>query len=81
VNLLAPCCGEGLALSQLAEGAKATTYGVELDEHRAELARANLDHVLKCGYEDTRISNNAFSCLFLNPPSHYRTRAKRRDKP
>lgn len=74
VNLLDPCCGEGLALSTLADGAHATTYGIELDGHRAELAKQNLDHVLKCSYEDTRISNNAFSCLFLNPPYDWEKR-------
>lgn len=68
VNLLDPCCGEGLALSKLADGANTTTYGIELDAHRAEHAREKLDHVLKCGYEDARISHNSFSCLFLNPP-------------
>jgi len=73
VNLLDPCCGEGLALNRLADGANATTYGIEPDEYRAAEAKANLDHVLKCGYEDVRISNNAFSCLFLNPPYDWET--------
>ena len=68
VNLLDPCCGEGLALRGLASGTDAVAYGIELDAHRAEQARTHLDHVLKCGYEDARISNNAFSCLLLNPP-------------
>jgi hypothetical protein len=68
VSMLDPCCGEGAALGSLAEGARATTYGIELDGHRATQARGVLDHVLHCGYEDARISNSAFSCLFLNPP-------------
>jgi len=68
VNLFDPCCGEGLALKNLKGDAKSTTYGIELDEYRAEQAKRNLDHVLKGSYEDARISNNAFSCLFLNPP-------------
>lgn len=68
VNFLDPCCGEGLALKNLAYGVNAKTYGIELDEYRAEQAKENLDHVLKCGYEDARINNNAFSCLLLNPP-------------
>jgi hypothetical protein len=68
VNLFDPCCGEGLALKKLKGDAKATTYGIELDEYRAEKAKSNLDHVIKGSYEDARISNNAFSCLFLNPP-------------
>lgn len=67
-NLFDPCCGEGLALKKLKGDAKATTYGIELDERRAEKAKKNLDHVLKGSYEDARISHNAFSCLYLNPP-------------
>lgn len=68
VNLLDPCCGEGLALKRLKGDAKAATYGIELDERRAEKAKKNLDHVLRGSYEDARISHNAFSCLYLNPP-------------
>lgn len=68
VNLLDSCCGEGQALKTLAEGTNAETYGIGLHEYRAEQAKSLLDHVLKCSYEDTRISNNAFSCRFLNPP-------------
>lgn len=68
VNLLDPCCGEGTALRKIVDGASATTYGIELDEYRAKRAKDALDHVLHCGYEDVRISNNAYSCLFLNPP-------------
>jgi hypothetical protein len=68
VNLFDPCCGEGLALKNLKGDAKAITYGIELDEYRAEQAKSNLDHVIKGSYEDARVSNNAFSCLFLNPP-------------
>ena len=68
VNILDPCCGEGLALKTLAYSSNATTYGIELDAHRADQAKENLDHVLKGSYEDARISNSAFSCLFLNPP-------------
>jgi type I restriction-modification system DNA methylase subunit len=38
-NLFDPCCGEGLALKKLKRDAKATTYGIELDEYRAEQAK------------------------------------------
>ncbi len=68
VNVLDPCCGEGTALKDLVEGAKAATYGIELDEYRAKQAKDVLDYLLRCSYEDVRISNNSFSCLFLNPP-------------
>ncbi len=68
VNLLDPCCAEGLALKKLKGDAKATTYGIEVDQYRAERARKNLDHVIRGSYEDARISNVAFACLYLNPP-------------
>ncbi|MGB6063166.1 MAG: DUF6094 domain-containing protein, partial [Desulfomonilaceae bacterium] len=35
---LDPCCGEGLALAQLVSGTQAFTYGVELDQYRADEA-------------------------------------------
>ena len=68
-----PCCGDGSALAVLAEGTGAKTYGIEIDHRRAEEAKTKLDCVLKCGYEQTRISNGAFSCLFLNPPYDWET--------
>ena len=68
VNLLDPCCGEGLALQQLAGEADATTYGIELDDARAEQSRDRLDYVLAGDYEDARLSPHAFSALLLNPP-------------
>lgn len=72
-TILDPCCGEGNALQKLAEGTDAKTYGVEIDVYRAEEAKTKLHNVLKCGYEQTRISNGAFSCLFLNPPYDWET--------
>ena len=72
-TILDPCCGEGNALKQLTEGMEVKTYGVEIDGHRAEEAKTRLTRVLKCGYEQTRISNGVFSCLFLNPPYDWET--------
>lgn len=72
-SLLDPCCGEGLALERLAGDANVSTYGIELDDFRAEQSKERLDRVLKGSYEDARISNNAFSCLFLNPPYDWKT--------
>jgi SAM-dependent methyltransferase len=68
INAFDPCCGEGLALKHLAEIWNCQTYGIELDEHRAEQAKANLDKVLKCSFSQTRITTGCFSVLFLNPP-------------
>jgi SAM-dependent methyltransferase len=72
-TILDPCCGEGNALAKLAEGTNAKTFGIEIDGHRAEGAKTKLHFVLKCGYEQTRISNSCFSCLFLNPPYDWET--------
>lgn len=67
-NILDPCCGEGLALQRLCQGTNSNSYGIELDKHRADEAKGRLEEVLKCGYEQTRISNGVFSILYLNPP-------------
>jgi len=73
VNMLDPCAGEGTALKQAADyfkslGAEVKTYGVELEETRAELAKEKLDRVVKGGYENLRASNEVFSFIWLNPP-------------
>lgn len=68
VNLLDPCCGEGLALEQLALGHKCHTFGVELDDSRARQACEHLERVAMGSYFYSRISHNAFQVLFLNPP-------------
>lgn len=67
-NLLDPCCGCGLALHTLAEGKNCKTYGVELDRHRAEESLARLDRVGFGSYFRSRISNEAFHLMLLNPP-------------
>ncbi len=79
-SILDPCCGEGNALKQLTEGTTARTYGVEIDRHRAEKAKNKLNHVLKCGIEQTRITSGAFSLLFLNPPYDWETQDERNER-
>ena len=59
-NLLDPCCGCGKALRQLATGNNCFTYGVELDECRAEEAQATLHRVGMGSFFHSRISNEAF---------------------
>ena len=44
-NVLDPCCGCGKALRQIATGNNCYTYGVELDEQRAEEAQGRLHRV------------------------------------
>jgi len=67
-NLLDPCCGCGLALRNLATGNNCMTYGVELDEDRAEQAQERLHRVGVGSFFYSRISHEAFHVLFLNPP-------------
>jgi len=68
VNLLDPCCGEGLALQAFAKGVQARTYGIEIDEVRGEEAQRRIQRVGYGSFFHSRISLNAFQGLWLNPP-------------
>ena len=68
INLLDPCCGEGLALEQIAQGRNCHTFGAELDDSRARQACEHLERVAMGSYFYSRISHNAFQLLYLNPP-------------
>ncbi len=68
VNIFDPCCGCGLALRALSDGNNCTTYGIELDRHRAEESLTRLDRVGFGSYFRSRISNEAFHAMLLNPP-------------
>lgn len=74
ITLLDPCCGEGEPLNIMADAltrlhqCNIKTYGIELEKSRAERSSKVLDEVLACGYEETRISHEAFSAMYLNPP-------------
>jgi hypothetical protein len=78
-TVLDPCCGEGIALAQLVVGTQALTYGVELDEYRADAAQGRVQNLLKCGIEETRIAHQSCSLLFLNPPYDEATREEDAD--
>ena len=67
-NLLDPCCGCGAALKQLAVGNNCYTYGVELDEGRAEEAQRTLHRVGFGSFFYSTVSRESFHLLFLNPP-------------
>ena len=67
-NLLDPCCGCGIALRRLATGNNCMTYGVELDESRAEEAQERLHRVGVGSFYHAYASHEAFHLLFLNPP-------------
>ena len=67
-NLLDPCCGCGKALRQIAQGNNCFTYGVELDEARADEAQTRLHRVGFGSFFYSQVSMNSFHLLFLNPP-------------
>lgn len=50
INLLDPCCGEGLALERIAQGRNCHTFGVELDDSRARQACEHLERVAMGSY-------------------------------
>ncbi len=68
VNILDPCCGEGIALNVLAMGIDSVTYGTEIDEARGKEAECRLDRVGFGSFFHSRMSQEAFHALFLNPP-------------
>lgn len=68
VNLIDPCCGEGIALQAFSKGVQARTYGIEIDEVRGEEAGRRLQRVGFGSFFHSRISLNAFQGLWLNPP-------------
>ena len=68
VRLLDPCAGTGAALRQFAEATGGETFGIELEADRYEEASGLLDHALHASAFSVRVANEAFSCLFLNPP-------------
>jgi len=73
INFLDPCCGCGIALRYLAQGvidngSECKTYGIELDGYRAEEALTRIDRVGFGSFYHSRISNEAFHAMLLNPP-------------
>lgn len=68
VNLLDPCCATGAALKKLGLGRDCITYGVELDQSRAEKAQDTLHRVGFGSFFHSRVSQEAFHTVFLNPP-------------
>jgi hypothetical protein len=61
---------QGVTANALANGAEANckTYGIELDSYRAEEALTRIDRVGFGSFFRSRISNEAFHAMLLNPP-------------
>jgi hypothetical protein len=68
IRILDSCAGEGTALRFIGDHLRAETYGIELDFDRGGTAKEKLTGCLITDYKNTRISQNSFSLLYLNPP-------------
>jgi hypothetical protein len=72
--ILDPCCGEGAAIQQIAEGlgvAEDNVYCVELDAGRVEATKARMPqaHVLgPASYIGTQITGFSFGLAYVNSP-------------
>lgn len=68
IRVLDPCAGTGEPLAALAGTLGAESFGIEINEERAEQCRARLDHVLATSAFTVRLANGGFSLLAMNPP-------------
>ena len=73
MRLFDPCAGDGAALAYLADaiaaqGATVETYGVEIEEGRADTAGDRLDHLIQGDFRRTAVSHRSISLALLNPP-------------
>jgi 16S rRNA G966 N2-methylase RsmD len=67
-STLDPCIGEGAAFAEITQDAKVLRYGIELDAHRATLARSSADEVIHGNCFDVQCLVESFSLIYLNPP-------------
>lgn len=77
LRLLDPCAGTGEAAASIGRQLGAETFGIELNDERAAMAREQLDRVLHTSAFSVRLANASFSCLFLNPPYDYDDESRR----
>jgi SAM-dependent methyltransferase len=68
IRILDPCAGTGEPLAALAGTLGAESFGIEINEERAEQCRAWLDHVLATSAFTVRLAHGGFSLLAMNPP-------------
>jgi tRNA1(Val) A37 N6-methylase TrmN6 len=74
MRIFDPCADEGHALKEIKDSLQCESYGIEPDTHRGKIAKQNLTRCLITDYENSRISNRAFSLLYLNPPYDWNIR-------
>src|SRR5947209_6736783 len=72
VRVLDPCAGTGEPVERVTRALGGESYGVELSSKRSEKARQHVHKLLpSTSAFATKMSNKAFSVLFLNPPYDY----------
>jgi tRNA1(Val) A37 N6-methylase TrmN6 len=74
IRILDPCAGEGTAITIIGNLLQAETYGIEIDIERGKKAKEILLKCLVTDYQNTKISHNSFSMLYLNPPYDWAAR-------
>lgn len=74
IRIFDPCAGEGHAIKEIEDALECESYGIELDTYRGKIAQKNLTRCLITAYENSHISNQAFSLLYLNPPYDWSVR-------
>jgi predicted RNA methylase len=86
VRILDPCCGEALAIHQIATNLAVPmshVYAVELDAGRADRARENLPGATVLGpasFLGTSITGGFFSLAYVNPPFDSELGGNRREE-
>jgi len=68
LRVLDPCAGEGHALDAVARHLGAIPFAVELQRERASLCRDRFPYAIWGDAFRLRLTGNAFSVLWLNPP-------------
>ncbi|MDY6839631.1 MAG: DUF6094 domain-containing protein [Thermodesulfobacteriota bacterium] len=74
IRVLDPCAGEGTAVRAIGSHLDAESFGIEVDLERGSKAKDVLTKCLVTDYQNTRISHNSFSALYLNPPYDWAVR-------
>jgi hypothetical protein len=64
-------------LAEITRGAKVIRYGIELDAHRAVLARSSADEVIHGSCFDVQCPVESFSLIYLNPPYDFEVSEER----
>jgi len=71
MQILDPCCGEGVALAEVQQhlgSERVRSFGVEYDEERAWHAKELLGECIHGDLQDCLIGKRQFGLMWLNPP-------------